>query len=93
MIPADGVQNVAWDIAVALNGANVAQWRRDIITARLADCQRRERRKAEELDRAYQENRDLRHHLKDRDAHIANLEAQLRPHLQPSVTIERGTLL
>jgi hypothetical protein len=27
------------------------------------------------------ENRDLRIHLRDRDAHIRNLEAMLRPHL------------
>lgn len=30
---------------------------------------------------AWQQVNDLKHHLRDRDAHIKNLEAELRPHL------------
>jgi hypothetical protein len=67
----------------AIDGSQLSRDRRGRILDALDDFSRdyrRESRYAQEaFRREVQEAHDLRVHLRDRDAHIANLEAQLRP--------------
>jgi hypothetical protein len=69
------------DIWWALSGARIAQRRVDAVEAALRRLNESYNRVAADKRQAQREASDLRIHLRDRDAHIRNLEAQLRPHL------------
>lgn len=73
-------------LAAALSAARLSEERLKLIRetlARFADDLEKERRWNRELEawrgKRDHELRDLRIHLRDRDAHIKNLEAQLTP--------------
>jgi hypothetical protein len=66
------IRNYDSFIAEALEGARISEERLAAIRRRLAE---RHRSGSATIER------DLRIHLRDRDAHIRNLEAQLRPYL------------
>ena len=78
-----------WDhdraICEALDGARLAQERVDAIAEALRERDRRVGWLQAEAKQARREASDLRIHLRDRDAHIRNLEAQLRPYITAGV--------
>lgn len=75
----NGAQSVLMDVWRELEGTRISRERREVIEGRLRDLMEHEKWLYVELDNERNMVRDLRIHLRDRDAHIANLEAQLRP--------------
>jgi hypothetical protein len=69
------------EVAGILEGSRLSRQRRDKLMALVQELERIAAHHQHESRRAQVQARDLRIHLRDRDAHIANLEAQLRPHL------------
>ena len=85
MIYSNGAQAVLQDIQRELDGTRIGRKRREIIEGRLRDLMKHEKWLDVTLDNERNMVRDLRIHLRDRDAHIRNLEAQLRPYLSAGV--------
>jgi hypothetical protein len=81
IVDTTGLFGLDYDIWDALSGTRVAQWRVDKVAESLRSMRRETDRLRTMARHEAQEARDLRIHLRDRDAHIRNLEAQLRPHL------------
>jgi hypothetical protein len=76
----------SWKLSRILDGARLSEARRGAIEGLLraleedvARAYRESERSRADAARLVQEVRDLRIHLRDRDAHIRNLEAQLFP--------------
>lgn len=79
-----------WD---ALSGTRIAQVRVDRIVARLQERQRNVEILLRDLKKAQTLADDLAIHLRDRDRHIKNLEAQLLPYLRHEVPVVQGSLI
>lgn len=73
---------LSYEIWQALSGSRLSQKRTDMIIEALRQMKRNEEGRRRELGQLRTENQDLRVHLRDRDRHIRNLEAQLMPYLR-----------
>ncbi len=76
------LQPLDYDVWLAVTGSRLSQNRVDRIVDALVRWRRLEDALKADLIRERQKTGDLKRHLADRDAHIKNLEAQLRPMLQ-----------